>query len=104
MMDLLNLDFVVSEFNERAMLFDQAFAAGADNQKLQSLYNSLQSSNWDYERVYAGVLKQLWAALVSRQVCKSVVLAVGRGRGPCPRRSIGGQGQGWRVLPAQERH
>ena len=42
--------------------------------------------------------------LVSRQVCKSVVLAVGWGRGPSQRRSVGRQRQGWRVLPAQQRH
>jgi hypothetical protein len=60
MMDLLSLDTVVSEFNERAMLWDQAFAAGADEKKLQSLYSSLQSSNLDYRRSHAGVMKQLW--------------------------------------------
>jgi hypothetical protein len=60
MMDLIFLDTVVSEFNERAMLWDQAFAAGADAAKLQILYNSLQSSNWDYRRIHAGVMRQLW--------------------------------------------
>jgi hypothetical protein len=59
-MDLLLLDAVISEFNERAMLWDQAFAAGADDAKLQTLHNSLQSSNWDYHRIHAGVMKQLW--------------------------------------------
>jgi hypothetical protein len=60
MMDLLNLDAVVYEFNERAMLWDQAFAAGADHRKLQSLENSLLSSNSDYRRKRANILEQLW--------------------------------------------
>jgi hypothetical protein len=60
MMDLIFLASVVDQFNERAMLWDQAFAAGADDAKLQSLYNSLQSSNWDYRDIHANVLVQLW--------------------------------------------
>lgn len=60
LMTLIQIDKVVDEFNERATLWDQAFAAGADEKKLQTLYNALQFSNWDYRDAHASMMAQLW--------------------------------------------
>lgn len=60
LMDLILLSWAVDEFNERAALYDQAFAAGANERKMQILYNSLQLSNWNYREIHRNVLTQLW--------------------------------------------
>ncbi|MCC6315421.1 MAG: hypothetical protein IT337_15560, partial [Thermomicrobiales bacterium] len=59
-MGLILLGSVVEEFNERAALWDEAFAAGADNEKLQVLYKNLQTSHWDYRDAHANVMELLW--------------------------------------------
>lgn len=59
-MQLISLAKIVDEFNERAALWDEAFAAGADDEKLDTLYHALISSNWDYQKAHAWTLRMLW--------------------------------------------
>lgn len=60
MMSLIQINKIINEFNERAALWDQAYAAGSDKEKLFELSKPLQFSNLDYKDAHEGVLAQLW--------------------------------------------
>jgi hypothetical protein len=60
MMELIFLASVVDDFNERARLYDEAYANGEPPQKMQLLYNALWMSTSDYRDAHRNVTKQLW--------------------------------------------